>query len=66
MEAIPKGDTMENEKWSAIKLIREFFAPVTMDEMKALTGADRLELASGIARERGLKQDDLQFTMVTY
>ncbi len=43
---------------SSIQLIREFFGidkrPVSMDEMKALTKADRSELGDAIALQQGL------------
>ncbi len=45
------------EAITKIKLIRDFFAPVSMDEMKKLTPDDRTQLASAIARENGITQE---------
>lgn len=53
-------------KVGTVKLIRDFFAPVTLDEMRNLTPKDRQELASGIARSRGLTQEDCEFELVQY
>ena len=54
---------------SKAKLIRDFFGLSGGDaivQIKALTELDRLELASAIARERGLVQTDCDFTFVPY
>ena len=55
-----------NDPNSKMKLIREFFHPVSMLEMKDLTSADRDQLASGIARSKGLSQDQLKWELVAY
>jgi hypothetical protein len=52
-------------KHTQIKLIRDFFE-AKMDEMKALTPNDRNELASGIARFRGISEADCNFTFCIY
>jgi hypothetical protein len=53
-------------KHNRIKLIRDFFAPVTMDEMKKLTKDDMAQLGSAIAREMGLTQEQCEFELVAY
>lgn len=53
-------------KQSRIKLIRDFFNPVTMSEMKALNAKDLAELGSAIARQKGLSQDDVDFELIPY
>jgi hypothetical protein len=52
-------------KHKAITLIREYF-DATLQEMKALSGKDRQELASAIAREKGLTQADCEFELIEY
>ena len=49
-----------------IQLIRDFFAPVTMQEMKELSQKDLAELASTIARSHGYTQEQCEFEMVAY
>lgn len=44
---------MDNNEISKVKAIRDFFGNVTMDEMKALTAADREELGSACAHALG-------------
>ena len=41
-----------------VKLIRDYFPDVTVTELKALTAADREQLADLIAKDRGLIKDD--------
>lgn len=53
-------------KQTRIKLIRDFFHPVTMSEMKGLAFKDLAELGSAIARAKGLTQDDVDFELVPY
>ena len=53
-------------KYTTVKLVRDFYAPVSMDEMKALTSLDRQQLASGIARFQGLTQADCEFDLIPY
>ena len=57
---------MEDKKIGTIKLIRDFFAPVTMNEIKDLNATDRAELGSAIARSQGLTQAQVGFDLVTY
>jgi len=57
---------MTSEKVGAVKLIRDFFAPVKMDEMKDLTAKDRAELGSAIAKGKGLTQEECSFEFVNY
>ena len=52
-------------KHKAITLIRDFFG-ATLQEIKALTSEDRQQLASGIARNMGLTQEDCEFQFVEY
>lgn len=53
-------------KIGTVKLIRDEFNPVTMQEMKDLTATDKAELASAIARNKGISQEDCSFTFVNY
>ena len=57
---------MQDNRVGAVKLIRDYFAPITMEQMKALTSEDRAQLGSAIAREQGLKQEQVSFEMVEY
>lgn len=50
---------------SAINLIRTEFG-ATLAEMKTLTLQDRQELASAIARQRGLDMSKVTFKVVEY
>lgn len=54
-----------NTKIGAIKLVRDFYG-AKMDELKALPQKDRDQLASAIARQQGLTQDEVSFVMVDY
>ena len=56
----------QDTKISATKLIRDEIPGVTIQEFKALPEADRLQLGSAIARNKGLTQDQLQFGLVNY
>jgi hypothetical protein len=58
---------MENVKNpnSQINLIREFFG-ATLQELKALTMADRHQLASAIARSNGLTAKDCGWELCDY
>ena len=58
---------MENVKNpnSPINLIRSEFG-ATLQEMKALTPQDRNELASAIARQRGMTEAECGFAFVAY
>ncbi len=53
------------KKISAIALVKDEFS-AKMDELKALPIKDRNELASAIARQRGLTQNDVSFDLVAY
>ena len=53
------------KKITAIALVKEFFK-ATLEELRALPAKDRIELASAIARSKGLTQDDCEFSMVEY
>lgn len=53
-------------KHTRVKLIRDFFNPVSMTEMKALTKDDMSQLASAIARAQGIPQDECDFEFVAY
>lgn len=57
---------MDTQKIGKVKLIRDFFAPVTMDEMKSLTAEDKVQLASAIAREKNLTAEQIDFELVHY
>jgi hypothetical protein len=60
------------KKANALTLIKDFFKGENQSvaqfavEYKALTEKDKLELASAIAREKGLTEDDLTFSPVNY
>lgn len=58
--------TLPTTRISRISLIREFFAPVPMDQMKALTELDREQLASAIARQKGITEEQAGFKFVEY
>lgn len=49
----------------AATLIKKFFNPPNA-EIIALPSADRVQLGSAIAREQGLKQEQLNFQLVEY
>ena len=54
---------------SAVRLIREFFTSPTvpgLKEIQALTKEEQIQLASAIARERGIPDDELSFLPVNY
>ena len=56
-------------KKAALVLIAKFFGLAlkeAKDECEKLTTLDRQQLASAIAREQGLTQDDCNFEMVPY
>lgn len=61
VEATKGGDV----KQSAVTLVRNYFG-ASMAEMKALTGQDRQQVASAIAREQGLTPDQVNFELVAY
>lgn len=52
-------------KQNAIKLIRDFFG-ASVQEIRALTSADRAQLASGIAQFNGFAADECEFEKVAY
>lgn len=52
--------------YTKIKLIKSEFPDAQIAEFKGLTEKDKLELASAIARNRGLKQDECDFEFVEY
>jgi hypothetical protein len=49
-----------------IELIPSFFGGVTTAELKALTTADQLQLASAIARSLNLSAEECDFETVEY
>ncbi len=49
----------------AIDLIREYFG-CSLTELKNLTALDRQQLASAIARERGLSPSECGFALIEY
>ena len=51
------------DKISAVTLVRDFFG-ATINDFKALSSQDRVELGSAVAREQGLTA--LNFTPVEY
>lgn len=53
-------------KKSAVDLLREEFPDAGLTGIKALTSTDRIELASGIARNRMLPPEQLGFVPVAY
>jgi len=53
-------------KRKTIDLIRGFFGQLSVNELKALTQLDRMQLASAIARSEGLTSDHCDFEMVEY
>ena len=53
------------EKQKAFSLIREFFG-ATLQELKGLTALDRNQLASTIARQKGIAPADCEFEFVAY
>ena len=55
---------MTQNPLSPITLIREYFG-CQLVELKALTSEDRGQLASAIAREKGIT-DQVQFALVDY
>lgn len=58
-----------NDKHSKAKLIRDFFALSGADAIREIGGlgdANRLQLGSAIARERGLSEAECDFTFVQY
>ena len=57
---------MPETKIGKIKIIRDYFDPVTMAEMKSLTPEDRTDLASGIAFHLGLTAEQLDFVPNDY
>jgi hypothetical protein len=52
-------------KQKAITLVRDYFG-CSLQEMKELSGLDRQQLASAIARERGISQEDCEFELIAY
>lgn len=57
---------MADEKISAVKLIRDFFEIKTPKEIMDCTSEDRTQLASAIARQKGLTAEQLSFVPVAY
>lgn len=57
---------MDNDKISAVKLIRDAFGINTAKEIMACTPEDRIQLGSAIAREQKLDPTTLNFTPVEY
>ena len=51
------------DKISAVTLVRDFFG-ATINDFKALSSQDRVQLGSAVAREQGLTA--LNFTPVEY
>ena len=51
---------------SAVDLLREEFPDVGLPGIKALTSLDRIQLASGIARARGMAPEQCGFVPVEY
>lgn len=61
--------TVENKKKGMASLIKDFFgmdAATAVKEYKQLSSEDKAQIASAIAREIGLTQDDVSFTLVPY
>ena len=60
---------MEKVKIGCATLIKQFFG-LTLQEARAelatLTEKDKIELASSIARERGIVQEDCKIELVEY
>lgn len=56
---------MEGQKHGAATLAKKFFN-ASSQEIMALPGEDRVALGSAIARQEGLKPEDLAFTPVEY
>ena len=57
------------QKKAALVLIAKFFGlglKEAKDQAEKLTPQDRAELASAVAREMGLTQDECNFTLVEY
>ena len=54
-----------NNPNSKVNLIRTFYS-CTLQEMKALTSSDRDQLASGIARDKGLTPEVCGFEFAQY
>jgi len=54
------------EKASAVKLIRTLWPELNASDIRSLTVEDRVQLASGIARNMGLPADALAFVPVEY
>ncbi len=55
-----------SSKISKVVILRDYFemsAKETMAEWKALSEADRLELAQGAAKNMGLTQDQVDFPL---
>lgn len=63
------GGTGNTGKKSTLVLIARFF-DISLKEMsveaKALSEKDKVEMASAIARQQGLGQEDVSFGMVEY
>ena len=53
------------EKFSQVRLIRQFFNP-TLQEVKELSVLDKLQLASGIARNCNIPASECDFEFVAY
>lgn len=49
----------------AIELIKQYFG-CTLQEIKSLTALDRQELASAIAREKGIAPESCAFELINY
>lgn len=60
---------MEQTKKAALVLISRFFGMAlkeAKDQSEKLTLTDKAQLASAIAREQKLTQDDVNFEMIPY
>ena len=59
-------ESTETARASAFKLIKTAFPDLTTADARALTPEDRVQLASGIARNMGLAPEALAFVPVEY
>jgi hypothetical protein len=55
----------QDGKITAMQLVKEFFG-ANLQEMKGLPLVDREQMASAIASQEGIGQEDLSFTLVAY
>ncbi len=59
-------ESILNKLPSATKLIRDEIPGVGIVEFKSLPEQDRFELASAIARSKGMTQEQVGFELVVY